>query len=148
MGGELKAGKPEGHGTYTASNERKLNGIYTFNDLEKEAERLGKPSSPSKVEKPPQDGAVFVQGETGTLYLMEAQNRRREVHQIILQRMPEEGINAGYISPDGDINQTSGKVNQRNFGERSLNDKLGLICAERVQFHYEKGNIMWVSKDL
>merc|ERR1711988_1918649 len=65
-------------------------------------------------------------------------------HQIILQRMPEECINAGFISADGDINQTSGKVNQRNFGERSLNDKLGLICAERVKFHYEKGNIMWV----
>ena len=116
-----------------------------LNALEKQAERLGKPSSPLKVEKPPQDGAVFVQGETGTLYLMEAQNRRREVHQIILQRMPEEDVNAGYISPYGDIEQTSGKVNQRNFGERSLNDNLvGLICAERVQSHYEKGNIMWV----
>ena len=75
---------------------------------------------------------------------MHPQTQRREVHQIILQRMPEEGINAGFISADGDINQTSGKVNQRNFGERSLNDKLGLICAERVKFHYEKGNIMWV----
>ena len=122
-----------------------MNGKYSFDDLDEQAKRLGTVTSSLIVQNAPRNGAVFVQGKSGFLYLMEPQNQRREVHQIILQRMPEEDVNAGYISPDGDINQTSGKVNQRNFGERSLNDNLvGHICAERVQSHYEKGNIMWV----
>ena len=40
---------------------------------------------------------VFFQGKSGTLYLMHPQTQRREVHQIILQKMPEEDVNAGFI---------------------------------------------------
>ena len=48
---------------------------------------------------PPRNGAVFgfFQGKSGTLYLMHPQTQRREVHQIILQKMPEEDVNAGFI---------------------------------------------------
>jgi len=35
---------------------------------------------------------------------MHPQTQCREVHQIILQRMPEEDVNAGFISSLGEIN--------------------------------------------
>ena len=100
-----------------------------------------------RVKNPPPKGAVFVQGESGRLYLMEPLiNQRRGVHQKILQRMPEPSTNAGFISSSGEINQTSG-VNQDIFGGReppARNNPVGHICAQRIKCFYDEGNIKWI----
>lgn len=101
-----------------------------------------------RVNSPPRNGAVFVQGISGRVYLMKPETQRREVHPRILETMPERSASAGYISSSGEITQTSGKVNQQNLNIRNLNDHsvLGPVFAERVKLHYDNGNRKWLSK--
>ena len=43
----------------------------------------------NRVSNPPRNGAIFVQAISGTVYLMNPQENRREVHPRILETMPE-----------------------------------------------------------
>ena len=104
---------------------------------------------PDRVNNPPENGAIFVQAISGTVYLLPPQERRNGVHPRILERMPdgERAASAGFIESTGIIAQTSGVVNARNlFNTRNLNEHgiLGPVFAERVKLHYDLGDVKWV----
>ena len=103
----------------------------------------------NRVSNPPRNGAIFVQAISGTVYLMDPQENRREVHPRILETMPEPPASAGFISSSGEITQKSGKVNEPNFNIRNLNEHriLGPVFAERVKLHYDLGDVKWKWKE-